>query len=212
MIKSVSDGLFVTLEGIEGAGKSTHIPYIADLFQNAEKEVVITREPGGTTLGENIRDTLLAKDEYRISGQAELLLMFAARAQHLQEIIYPALNQGKVVLCDRFTDSSYAYQCGGRGIASSDVCQLIELIHPELKPDLTMLFDLPVELGLARANNRGNTDRFESEASTFFQPVRNAYLKIAEAEPSRVKIIDAAQSIESVQKEILKVLKEQNLC
>ncbi|MBM2829242.1 MAG: dTMP kinase [Gammaproteobacteria bacterium] len=205
-------GKFITLEGIEGAGKSTHMPFISSLLQVMGKEIVMTREPGGTSLGEEIRNTLLMQKSFEISGNTELLLMFAARQQHLEEIIYPALNKGKTVLCDRFTDSSYAYQGGGRGIETDKICQLVQLVHPDLKPDLTLLFDLPVEVGLARANMRDLIDRFESETINFFQSVRNAYLKIADAEPNRVKVIDATANIKAVQNAIKTILKEQGLC
>jgi len=205
-------GKFITLEGIEGAGKSTHMPFISSLLQVMGKEIVMTREPGGTSLGEEIRNTLLMQKSFQISGNTELLLMFAARQQHLEEIIYPALNKGKTVLCDRFTDSSYAYQGGGRGIETDKICQLVQLVHPDLKPDLTLLFDLPVEVGLARANMRDLIDRFESETINFFQSVRNAYLKIADAEPNRVKVIDATANIKAVQNAIKTILKEQGLC
>ena len=205
-------GKFITLEGIEGAGKSTHMPFISSLLQVMGKEIVMTREPGGTSLGEEIRNTLLMQKSFQISGNTELLLMFAARQQHLEEIIYPALNKGKTVLCDRFTDSSYAYQGGGRGIETDKTCQLVQLVHPDLKPDLTLLFDLPVEVGLARANMRDLIDRFESETINFFQSVRNAYLKIADAEPNRVKVIDATANIKAVQNAIKTILKEQGLC
>lgn len=205
-------GKFITLEGIEGAGKSTHMSFISSLLQVIGKEIVMTREPGGTFLGEEIRNTLLMQKSFEISGNTELLLMFAARQQHLEEIIYPALNKGKTVLCDRFTDSSYAYQGGGRGIETDKICQLVQLVHPDLKPDLTLLFDLPVEVGLARANMRDLIDRFESNTINFFQSVRNAYLKIADAEPNRVKVIDATADIKAVQNAIKTILKEQGLC
>ena len=213
MINNQSKSLFITLEGIEGAGKSTHMPYIADLLQSSSNmDVVCTREPGGTLLGEKIRDTLLTSTMVDISCEAELLLMFAARAQHLNEVIRPALAEGKTVLCDRFTDSSYAYQCGGRGIEREKICQLVQWVHADLKPDLTLLFDLPVEIGLARAKSRNIADRFESETVNFFQSARDVYLKIAEMEPDRVKVIDAGVDIEAVKIKIKNVLKENSLC
>ena len=204
-------GVFITLEGIEGAGKTTHVPFIVDLLQKNNHEVITTREPGGTDLGEKIRDTLLT-NKVTINRDTELLLMFAARAQHLQEVILPALAKGKTVICDRFTDSSYAYQSGGRGIESDKICRLVQLVHADLKPDLTLLFDLPVELGLSRANSRSKADRFESETINFFQSVRDAYLKIAKAEPERVKIIDATNDIQSIQDDINKIFLEEGIC
>lgn len=203
-------GVFITLEGIEGAGKTTHVPFIVDLLQKNNHEVITTREPGGTDLGEKIRDTLLT-NKVTINRDTELLLMFAARAQHLQEVIRPALAKGKTVICDRFTDSSYAYQSGGRGIESDKICRLVQLVHADLKPDLTLLFDLPVELGLSRANSRSKADRFESETIDFFQSVRDAYLKISKAEPERVKIIDATNDIQSIQDDINKIFLEEGI-
>jgi len=203
-------GVFITLEGIEGAGKTTHVPFIVDLLQKNNHEVITTREPGGTDLGEKIRDTLLT-NKVTINRDTELLLMFAARAQHLQEVIRPALAKGKTVICDRFTDSSYAYQSGGRGIESDKICRLVQLVHADLKPDLTLLFDLPVELGLSRANSRSKADRFESETIDFFQSVRDAYLKIAKSEPERVKIIDVTNDIQSIQDDINKIFLEEGI-
>lgn len=205
-------GMFITLEGIEGAGKSTHVPFIVDLLKKANHEVITTREPGGTKLGESIRNTLLSNDDISIDGDTELLLMFAARAQHLQEVIRPALATGKTVVCDRFTDSSYAYQAGGRGIDSKKIDQLVKLVHADLKPNLTLLFDLPVELGMERANKRDLLDRFESEDMKFFQSVRDTYLEIARSEPDRVKIIDAAVDIKTVQSTIADILRQEAKC
>jgi len=205
-------GVFITLEGIEGAGKTTHVPFMVDFLQKNNHEVITTREPGGTELGEKIRDTLLTDNKVVINRDTELLLIFAARAQHLQEVIRPALAKGKTVICDRFTDSSYAYQSGGRGIESDKICRLVQLVHTDLKPDLTLLFDLPVELGLSRANSRSKADRFESETIDFFQSVRDAYLKIAKAEPERVKIIDATNDIQSIQDDINKIFLEEGIC
>ena len=207
-----NNGMFITLEGIEGAGKSTHVPFIVDQLKNANHEVIATREPGGTKLGESIRNTLLTNENISIDGDAELLLMFAARAQHLHDVIRPALTAGKTVVCDRFTDSSFAYQAGGRGIDNDKINQLVQLVHADLKPDLTLLFDLPVELGLERANKRDMLDRFESEDMKFFRSVRDTYLKIASAEPDRVKIIDAADDIETVQSAIADILKQEARC
>jgi dTMP kinase len=206
-------GLFITLEGIEGAGKSTHMDYIAGLLKSTGKRIVCTREPGGTELGNELRNILLfRKSSHQISEQTELLLMFAARQQHLDEVIRPALKAGKIVLCDRFTDSTYAYQGGGRKIKPTVIGQLARVVHPDINPDLTLLFDLPVKLGLERANNRSEKDSFESEEKTFFERVRKTYLKIAKAEPRRVKVINAAKDIETVQSMIRKILKNKKLC
>jgi dTMP kinase len=205
-------GLFITLEGIEGAGKSTHALYIADLLQQAGRQVLVTREPGGTELGEQIRNILLEQKTLNISAVTELLLMFAARAQHLSQVILPALANNKVVICDRFTDSSFAYQGGGRGVSSELICKLIKIVHPDLKPDLTLLFDIQVNTGLDRARTKSETDRFESEATEFFTEVRNEYHKIARTEPERVKIINADYDIVTVQTEIKQLMKNLELC
>lgn len=202
---------FITLEGIEGAGKSTHIEFIKDFFIKHSFEVLHTREPGGTKLGEAIRNTLLSTDfQNDISDDAELLLMFAARAQHINEVIKPALEQGKVVLCDRFTDSSFAYQGGGRGIATEKIQRLKQWVHSDLNPDITLLFDLPVEIGLERAGKRGAADRFESEQLDFFKKVRNQYLQLAKQEPERFHLIDAEKSIDDIQSNLQRLL--QNRC
>jgi len=205
-------GLFITLEGIEGAGKSTLVTFIADLLRQAGKDVVITREPGSTELGEQIRNILLLQKTLAISGTAELLMMFASRSQHLDQVIRPALKAGKTVLCDRFTDSTYAYQGGGRGIEQEKISKLAELVHPDLQPDLTLLFDLPVEKGLARARSEGEADRFESETIGFFEKVRIAYLRMAESEPGRIKIINAENNVHIVQETIKIVMKDSGLC
>ena len=205
-------GLFITLEGIEGAGKSTHAEYIADLLKQHGHQVLVTREPGGTALGEQVRTILLQHNALNISAMSELLLLFAARAQHLSEVIHPALAQGKTVICDRFTDSSYAYQGGGREIPPDHICTLSNIVHPDLKPDLTLLFDLTVATGLDRAKAATNADRFESETIEFFNAVRDAYLKIAAAETERIRIIDAEQDIETIQTEIRQLMKNLGLC
>ena len=207
--------LFITLEGIEGAGKSSHMQFIAGKLQQAGKEVLLTREPGGTDLGECIRALLLKKNEEAVFEETELLLMFAARAQHVQQVILPAMAEGKTVICDRFTDSSYAYQGGGRGISIEKIRQLETWLFSgglsRFKPDLTLLLDLSVETGLSRARARGEADRFEIETVKFFQNARDTFLQIAQEEPDRVKIIDAEQQLEAVQSSILEVLLEQGL-
>lgn len=215
-MNALAKGRLITLEGIEGAGKSSHMQFIADKLQQAGKDVLLTREPGGTTLGEGIRELLLKKDAEAIFEETELLLMFAARAQHVQQVILPGINAGKIVICDRFTDSSYAYQGGGRGISIEKIHQLEAWLFSEglsgFKPDLTLLLDLSVETGLSRAKARGEADRFEIETVNFFQNARDTYLKIAQDEPDRVKIINAEQNLEAVQSSILEVLVEQGLC
>ena len=204
--------LFITLEGIEGAGKSSHMQFIAEKLQQAGKDVLLTREPGGTDLGEGIRELLLKNNAEAMFAETELLLMFAARAQHVQQVILPAITEGKMVICDRFTDSSYAYQGGGRGISIEKIRQLESWVLSGFKPDLTLLLDLSVETGLSRARARGEADRFEIETVKFFQNARDTFLNIAGDEPDRVKIIDAGQQLETVQSSILELLVEQGLC
>jgi len=209
-------GCLITLEGIEGAGKSSHMQFIAEKLQRAGNEVLLTREPGGTGLGEGIRELLLKKNEEAMFEETELLLMFAARAQHVQQVILPAMTEGKMVICDRFTDSSYAYQGGGRGISIEKIHQLEAWLFSGglsgFKPDLTLLLDLSVETGLSRARARGEADRFEIETVKFFQNARDTFLNIAQDEPDRVKIIDAEQKLKTVQSSILEVLVERGLC
>ena len=211
-MNAIAKGRLITLEGIEGAGKSSHMQFIAEKLQQAGKDVLLTREPGGTHLGEGIRELLLKKNEETMFAETELLLMFAARAQHVQQVILSAMTEGKMVICDRFTDSSYAYQGGGRGISIEKIRQLESWVLSGFKPDLTLLLDLSVETGLSRARARGEADRFEIETVKFFQNAREMVLNIAEDEPDRVKIIDAEQKLEIVQSSILEVLVEQGLC
>ena len=211
-MKPSGKGLLITLEGIEGAGKSSHIQFIAEQIQQAGRDVLLTREPGGTNLGEGIRDLLLKKDEESMFEETELLLMFAARAQHVQQVILPAINAGKIVICDRFTDSSYAYQGGGRGISIEKIQQLETWVLSGFKPELTLLLDLSVETGLSRARDRSEADRFETETVNFFQDVRDAFLKIAQDNPDRVSVIDAEQNLKTVQSSILEVLIKRGLC
>ncbi len=192
-------GLFITLEGPEGAGKSTNREYLAAHLRAQGLDVVLSREPGGTPLAERIRELLLAPSDEPMAVDTELLLVFAARAQHLAQVIRPALARGAVVLCDRFTDATYAYQGGGRGLPKDRIAALETFVQGELRPDLTLIFDLPVEVGLARASARGRLDRFEQEGRTFFDAVRHAYLERAAAEPQRYRIIDAAQTLSEVQ-------------
>lgn len=199
-------GLFVTLEGVEGAGKSTHLPALrALLAARTGREVLVTREPGGTPLAEAVR-TLLLDPAADVSPDAEVLLMFAARADHLARLIQPAIDAGNVVLCDRFTDATYAYQGGGRGLVAARIEALERWTLGALRPDLTLLFDLPPEIGLARAGGRSRPDRFERETREFFARVREAYLQIARREPGRVHVIDAARSEAEVRAQIETVI------
>jgi len=194
------------LEGGEGAGKSTSLAFTQEWLQQAGRDVVVTREPGGTEAGERIRDVLLHSHELHISPDTELLLMFAARAEHLARIILPALAMGKTVLCDRFTDASYAYQGGGRGVPDERIATLETWVQGNLRPDLTLLFDVPVETGRQRAVNRSKPDRFEQENNEFFGRVRQRYLDRAAREPRRVHIIDARQNPEQVGQQIATIL------
>lgn len=201
-------GLFITLEGPEGAGKSTNRDYLAERLRSAGCEVVLTREPGGTPLAERIRELLLAPSDEPMAVDTELLLVFAARAQHLAQVIRPALAAGKVVLCDRFTDATYAYQGGGRGLPQERIAQLEAFVQGDLRPDLTLVFDLPVEVGLARALARGRLDRFEQEAQAFFEAVRHTYLERARLAPERYRVLDAAQPLVAVQAQLDVLLPE----
>ena len=200
-------GRFITVEGGEGAGKSSNLAHVQSLLEAAGKPVLFTREPGGTPLGESIRELLLGHKHTGMADETELLLMFAARAEHLHRKILPALEQGVWVLCDRFTDASYAYQGAGRGLPREKIALLENFVQGELRPDLTLLLDLPVETGLARAGERSAPDRFETEALDFFEKVRRGYLEIAAAEPQRVKVIDAAPALEQVQAQIAGVIR-----
>lgn len=195
-------GLFITLEGPEGAGKSTNREYLAAQLRGAGLDVVLTREPGGTPLAERIREVLLAPSDEPMNADAELLLMFAARAQHIAQVIRPALLRGAVVLCDRFTDATYAYQGGGRGLAVERIATLERFVQGDLQPDLTLVFDLPIEVGMARATARGRLDRFEQEGRGFFDAVRSAYLARAATDTVRYRIVDAAQSLTQVQRDL----------
>lgn len=195
-------GVFITVEGGEGVGKSTNIQFVADLLRDAGHDPLLTREPGGTALAENIRQLLLAPADESIGEMTELLLVFAARAQHLERVIKPALSAGRWVLCDRFTDATYAYQGGGRGLDTTLIGRLEQLVQGGLRPDLTLLLDAPVAVGRARADARGVPDRFESEQIAFFERVRAVYRQRAEAEPRRFCVVDAAQPLVSVQSQL----------
>jgi len=199
-------GLFITLEGPEGAGKSTNRDYLAALLREHGVDVVLTREPGGTPLAERIRELLLAPADEPMASDTELLLVFAARAQHLQQVVRPALARGAVVLCDRFTDATYAYQGGGRGVPAERIALLEDFVQGALRPDLTLVFDLPVEVGLARAAARGRLDRFEQERLEFFEAVRSTYLQRAAQSPERYRVLDAAQPLDAVQQRVAGLL------
>ncbi len=197
-------GRFITLEGIEGAGKSSLQRHIADALVARGQRICATREPGGTPLAEDIRALVLRRRDEGMPAAAELLLMFASRAAHVAQLIRPALARGEWVICDRFTDASRAYQGGGRGLDTSAIESLARLAHPGLTPDLTLLLDLPPELGLQRARSRQDAgDRFEDEELAFFARVRAHYLQLAEREPGRIRIIDASQPPEAVLEQAL---------
>lgn len=202
----MSSGRFITLEGTEGVGKSTNLRFIESVLQQHQIDYQLTREPGGTPLAEEVRELLLANREEVVADDAELLLVFAARAQHLQAVIRPALDANRWVLCDRFTDATFAYQGGGRGLSKEMIGSLELMVQRGLQPDLTILLDLPVEIGLARARERGELDRFENERMAFFEQVRNAYLERAAADPQRFAVIDASGTLEQVQAQIASVL------
>lgn len=199
-------GLFITLEGIEGVGKSTAVARVATLLRAARRTVVTTREPGGTALGERIRELVLAPSAGAMVPLTELLLMFAARAQHVAVVIEPALAAGSDVVCDRFTDASYAYQGAGRGIDRQLIAQAERLVHPDLQPDLTLLLDAPPAVGMARVHARGAADRFEQERSAFFDRVRAGYLERAHDQPTRFAIVDATQALVAVGAEIDRIV------
>ena len=201
-------GLFITLEGIEGAGKSTAVDFIEDFLTKEGHDVIKTREPGGTVIGEQIREILLKNENDTLTYDTELLLVFSARAQHIQEVILPALSSGKIILCDRFTDASYAYQGGGRDIDASRINLLEKWVQEDLRPNLTLLFDLDVSIGMQRTKKRSDADRFEREEINFFEKIRNTYLERAKNEPQRFRIINSASSLESVKEQIIIILKD----
>ncbi len=196
-------GRFVTVEGIEGAGKSTQMDVIRRYLEERGIRVVMTREPGGTPLSEAVRTLLLDPDNRGMSSDTELLLVFAARAEHLHKVIRPTLESGDWVLSDRFTDATFAYQGGGRGIEAARIATLEEWVQGRLRPDLTLLLDVPVEAGMSRIAGRGQRDRFEREDREFFQRIRNSYLQRAAAEPQRFRRIDASAPVQQVSREAL---------
>jgi dTMP kinase len=198
-------GKFITIEGGEGVGKSTQISRLREALAARGVDVVVTREPGGTPRAERIRELLLETSDEAMPVTCELLLMFAARATHLANRIEPAVARGAWVLCDRFTDATYAYQGGGRGVAEADIDALVRIVHPRRQPDLTLLLDAPVELGMKRAqarNGAAGPDRFETERSEFFERVRQRYLERAAREPGRFRVIDASGVPEAVEAQV----------
>ena len=198
----MSRGKFITLEGMDGAGKSTHIGGIVDLLRARDKDVVVTREPGGTPLGEKLRTLLLSQPMHI---ETEALLMFAARREHIARVIAPALAAGRWVLSDRFTDATYAYQGAGRGMARDRIATLERWVQDELQPDLTVVFDAPVEVALARLA-KAPADRFEREDRGFFERVRAGYLERAAAEPRRLRVVDGSKPLSEVKKEIDEII------
>ena len=194
-------GRFITIEGVEGVGKSTNIAFIQSMLDGKGIPFLATREPGGTELGEGIRRLLLDKGQHDMTAVTELLLMFAARVQHVEQVIKPALSVGQWVICDRFTDSSYAYQGGGRELPIEMITSLEKLAINDFRPDCTFILDMPVETGLSRAENVGEKDRFESEQAEFFNRVRDVFITRAK-EDKRFHIVNAAQALEQVQAEI----------
>ena len=205
-VKAMQRGKFLTIEGTEGVGKSTNLAFVRDWLTARGIEVVVTREPGGTPLAEEVRGLLLSKRDEAVDETAELLLVFAARAQHLARVIKPALARGAWVLSDRFTDATYAYQGGGRGLSKATIEQLEQLVQGDLRPDLTLILDIDVELGLNRARQRGELDRFESETIEFFERVRAAYRQRTEFAPERYAVVDAGQELIAVQADINRLL------
>lgn len=199
-------GRLVTIEGTEGAGKTTQLRFMAESLRQAGCPVTLTREPGGTPLGEELRGLLLGHRDDGMALTTETLLMFAARAEHLERVIHPALAAGQWVLCDRFTDATYAYQGGGRGLRVAQIAVLEHWVQGDLRPDLTVLLDLPVAVGLARAGKRGMADRFERETVDFFERVRAAYLDRARQAPERYLIVDATRPIEQVRVQVESLL------
>lgn len=204
----MSSGLFITLEGGEGAGKSTQKAKIVAWLEAHGKDVIETREPGGTAISEQIRQVLLDTRNAGLQSRTEALLMFAARAQLLQEVIQPSLALGKVVVCDRFTDASYAYQGGGRQLGAVAIAKLEAFVHPDLQPDITFFFDVPIEQGLSRVADRGASDRIEQEAISFFERVRKAYQQRADADPDRFRLIDASLQPDQVWQQVRAVLEK----
>ncbi len=207
----MSNALFITFEGGEGVGKTTNIEYFKELMQQADLSFRATREPGGTPFSEEIRNLLLSPREESVCSTAELLLMFAARSQHLSGLIEPTLNSGVSVVCDRFTDATYAYQGFGRELGTNVISTLEELVHGDRQPNLTIILDAPVEVGMARAKSRGALDRFEQEDIEFFERVRQGYLSRAKSNPERYAVVDASVTLDQVQVQIKDVFQQRVL-
>lgn len=195
-------GKFITVEGIEGVGKSTNIEFLSALIEKKGFSVVLTREPGGTPMAERIREMLLEHGDEPLPDIAESLLFFASRSLHINNMIRPALEAGKWVVCDRFTDASRAYQGYGRGLGLEKINRMAEWVHGDLQPDLTLLLDAPADVGKERAEKRGETDRLDAEEAAFYQRVRDGYLSLAAAEPERFAVIDASRDLQQVQADI----------
>ncbi|MEK9574922.1 MAG: dTMP kinase [Gammaproteobacteria bacterium] len=202
----MSRGKFITIDGLEGAGKSTQIDFIKKYLSDRNRDVFLTREPGGTDLGERLRALLLDKNIDAMNPDTELLLMFAARNEHVKKVIVPKLEQGVWVISDRFTDASYAYQGGGRGIPLERIGELEQWTLQDFVPDMTFLLDLDVELGLSRVEQRGEKDRFEEEHKDFFNKVREIFSNRASKYPERIKLIDASKNIDETSSQIKKIL------
>jgi len=198
--------MFITLEGCEGVGKTSNMEYIKSMLNDKGIDFIETREPGGTPLGETLRGMLLGEDYKGMSDDTELMLMFAARAEHVAQVIKPALEKGQWVLCDRFTDATYAYQGGGRQLDVKRIEGLENWVLGDLRPDLTLLLDAPISVGRERAGKRSTPDRFEQEMDGFFNRVRDTYLTRAKVEPERVKIVDASGDLKSVEKQIIELI------
>jgi len=195
-------GKFITVEGIEGVGKSTNVAHLSNAIEARGHAVISTREPGGTPMAERIREMLIEHGDEPMSDVAELLLMFASRSLHVNNVIVPALASGTWVVCDRFVDASRAYQGGGRGLPMEVIDQIASLVLGDLKPDVTILLDAPVEIGMSRADKRGAPDRFEKERAAFFERVRDCYLGLAAAEPERFVVVDATTDVDTVRSDI----------
>ncbi|MBI2790451.1 MAG: dTMP kinase [Gammaproteobacteria bacterium] len=207
MIHSTQKGKFITIEGIEGVGKSSNVNFIANLIQNAGNEVIVTREPGGTPIAEAIRGILLSEFEETTLAETELLLLYAGRLQHVEHVIKPALNQGKWVVCDRFTDATYAYQGAGRGIAIEKIDEINRWAMGNFHPDLTIILDAPVEAAFERIQKNRNLDRIEKEKMSFFEKIRQQYLQMAK-QSERYYVVDASNPLAAVQSTIQNILKD----
>ena len=202
-------GKFITLEGIDGAGKSTHVEWLADLLRKHDHRVRVTREPGGTQLGEKVRAIVLDPAN-AMDPESETLLMFAARREHIARVIEPTLKRGEWIVCDRFTDATFAYQGGGRDVAWQRLLELESWVHAGLQPDVTLLFDVTLEVGRERARGVRGADRFEQETEQFYERVRAAYLRRAQEAPARIRVVDGSGSIEEVRAQLIEVV--QTIC